>query len=547
MHIFEWPDSPKFANLPILSPFTIPSGIITTRPSIISRIARDIDQIGFLTTKTISVTPREGYREPIIHEYWPGCFVNAVGLANPGAKAFIEEMAPLKPLHNGKPLFVSIMGISPEEFLECAEILDQIADAFELNLSCPHVKGAGQSIGSDVAAVERIITGLRRMTSKPIIPKLSPNLGNLVEMAELCQASGADGLCLINTVGPGRASDEDGFPVLTNENGGISGAAVLPIGLKIIREISQRVQIPIVAAGGISCAGDVVSYGKAGASYFSVGSALVGLTTSGLKEFFVKLDQDLQAPNGTKRKMIRISCATEYAKTKVILNDPIGDQMFRILLNCDIECDPGAFFFLRAPGVGEKPFSPGRLNPLEFYVRTVGPFTRHLESLQPGDELFVRGPYGRGFPEPGLSSIVVIGGGTGIAPILMAAKKWSQQTLDVILGFSREITPAFRLKLAKDSTAIIAIDDPNVVGSAVHELQRRLEANYYPETTLFYVCGPSAMMSAAVDAISVRHPMDSIYIAREDIMRCGIGICGSCGTKTGLRSCVDGPVMNADK
>jgi len=137
-----------FSRLRITSPFTIPSGAVTTAPSVIARFALEIPALGFLTTKTISLEPREGYREPVVHEYYPGCFINAVGLTNPGAQKFLEAMQPHLPLHDHKPLIVSIMGQDPQEFLACALILDPIADALELNLSCPHVKGAGQAIGS---------------------------------------------------------------------------------------------------------------------------------------------------------------------------------------------------------------------------------------------------------------------------------------------------------------------------------------------------------------------------------------------------------------
>jgi len=186
-------ETTALARLGIGSPFTIPSGIVTTTPTVLARIARDVSDIGFLTTKTISLEPRAGYREPVLHEYFPGCFVNAVGLANPGARAFLDAMRPLLPLSNRKPLVVSIMGASPEQFLKCARILEPIADVFELNLSCPHVKGAGQVIGSDPQAVQTIIRLLKEAVAKPIVAKLSPNLGDIPGMARLCRDAGAKG------------------------------------------------------------------------------------------------------------------------------------------------------------------------------------------------------------------------------------------------------------------------------------------------------------------------------------------------------------------
>ena len=283
----------RLGKLGIRAPFTIPSGIVTTVPSVIARIARDTSEIGFLTTKTLSLEPREGYREPILYEYQPRCFVNAVGLANPGAETFRDAMKPLLPLHDAKPLVVSIMGGKPDEFLKCALILDPIADAFELNLSCPHVKGAGQSVGSDPDAVRRTIRTVKSRINKLIIPKLSPNLGDVGSMARLCEEEGADALTLINTVGPGTACDVDGNPVLSNVNGGLSGAGVLPIGLRAVREAAARVNIPIIACGGIGSPEDVIAYFRAGACLFGVGSALAGMTTSGIVRFFRALAMSL--------------------------------------------------------------------------------------------------------------------------------------------------------------------------------------------------------------------------------------------------------------
>ena len=165
---------------PIESPFTIASGIVCSSPSVLARIAREVEEIGFLTTKTLSFDPRPGYREPIIHEYHPGCFINAVGLTNPGATNFVKAIKPLLPLYRNKPLLISIMGTSPEEFLECALVLNDIAYAFELNLSCPHVKGGGLAVGSDPVMVEKIVRLLVQRLGKPIIPKLSPNVPKLL-------------------------------------------------------------------------------------------------------------------------------------------------------------------------------------------------------------------------------------------------------------------------------------------------------------------------------------------------------------------------------
>jgi dihydroorotate dehydrogenase subfamily 1 len=538
----------RLARLGIASPFTIPSGVLTTVPAVLARIARDVQEIGFLTTKTISVEARPGYREPIIHEYHPGCFINAVGIANPGAKAYAEEMAKWLPLAGGKPLVVSIMGQDPEEFLECARILNPIADAFELNLSCPHVKGAGQSIGSDPEMVRSVVALVRHRQEKPVIVKLSPNLPDIGGMARLCEDAGADALCLINTVGPGLASDGEGAPILSNVVGGLSGAGVLPVGVKAVREAAAATGLPIIAAGGIGCADDVRAYTHAGACLFSVGSALAGMPTPHIKAFFHGLVRDLaQGPQDSSRERgVGCVCRTSYFRTRVQENVSIGDGLFALTLDSGPHCDPGRFFFLRLPGVGEKPFSPAHDEKPVYFVRTVGPFTSALEKLQSGDKIYMRGPYGQGFPEPLQGKrLVLLGGGTGAAPLLMAADRWPDRVSRAFFGFSRDVTDAFRHELlSRLPQARIAVDPPNRAGEIIRLLIEDMAADpWFYEDCQVFVCGPSVMMKLAAEVLGSTASPDRIFLGREDIMRCGIGLCGSCGTETGLRSCVDGPVM----
>jgi dihydroorotate dehydrogenase subfamily 1 len=544
---FQRLQNSNLAPLGIKSPFTIPSGIVTTLPSVIARIARDVSQIGFLTTKTLSVEPRAGYREPIIHEYYPGCFVNAVGLANPGAERFLQVMKPLLPLHDRKPLFVSIMGLNAQDFLDCARILEPIADAFELNLSCPHVKDAGQCVGSDPDSVNSIIRLLKKHLDKPIIPKLSPNLGDIAGMAQLCEAAGADALSLINTVGPGIALDSQGRPILSNVMGGLSGAGILPVGLKAVREAASAVKIPIIASGGIDSAQDVRAYHSAGAALFAVGSALAGMTTRRITDFFTDLVHELEHAQGNESVRAPIAQPrTDYFRTTVMENSPVGAGIFALKLKEGPACRPGRFFFLRLPEVGEKPFSP--MNDLEpmYLVRNVGPFTAALESLRPGDPIDMRGPYGKGFPDPEPGrSLVLVGGGTGAGPVIMAGTFFRQSISKAFFGFAGEVTEEFNDEiLTRLPGSRIVIDPPGTVGEVVRALQADMGANaaLYRECAAF-VCGPRPMMDAVVDALKQYSPKGGIHLAREDVMRCGIGICGSCGTETGLRSCVDGPVM----
>ncbi len=239
-------------------------------------------------------------------------------------------------------------------------MLDPVADAFELNLSCPHVKGAGQCVGSDPNSVYSIVKLLKQHIDKPIIPKLSPNLGDIAGMAFTCQDAGADALSLINTVGPGVAVDVDGNPVLSNVTGGLSGAGILPVGLKAVREAAASVNLPIIASGGMSSPRDVLAYHHAGADLFAVGSALAAMTTGQISAFFNRLVHELEQEGEevSESAFPRFCRRTDYFVTRVTENTAVGAGMFKLRLESGPSCQPGRFFFLRLPGVGEKPFSP---------------------------------------------------------------------------------------------------------------------------------------------------------------------------------------------
>jgi dihydroorotate dehydrogenase (NAD+) catalytic subunit len=528
-------------NLVIKAPFTIPSGIVTTQPGVISHIAEKIDEIGFLTTKTLSLEPRSGYREPVVHEYHDGCYVNAVGLANPGAVVFRSEMEKYLPLYGGKPLLVSIMGGDSDEFLKCAQVLAPIADAFELNFSCPHVKGAGQSVGSDPDAVAFTIQLLKQSFEQPIIPKLSPNLPNVVETALLCEKCGADALSLINTVGPGVSVDNFGNPVLSNIVGGLSGAGIFPIGLKIVKEAASAVRIPIIASGGISSYREANAYAKAGATLFGIGSALAYRSTEDIIELFsaMRCEQEHQG---------RLVGRHGYHKTKVLRNTDLGSGMFLLELQEMPACSPGEFFFLRSPGQGEKPFSPAFHDPPGFIIRAIGQYTKFLRNLVPDDEILLRGPCGNSLKTIYENHFVLVAGGTGVAPALYLAEALNIKNIPSYFGFSAPISNILEsmIRRALPNCRII-IDGPGEVGSILTSLEKDLADSHENGEKTFFLCGPQPMMKACTALIRSSIASPKILISREDIMKCGIGICGSCGTSGGLRSCVDGPIMAAEQ
>ena len=267
----------EFLGKTVSGPFTIPSGIVSTAPSIIQRIFNDLPEIGVITTKSVGPVPRAGNREPVYSQYAPGCFVNAVGLTNPGAKEARKGFESLT-IPEDRFLLVSIFGGSIEEFVEVARILAPVADGLELNLSCPHAQGYGMAMGQDPNMVKAIVSAVKEAVDVPVIPKLTPNVDRIEEIGLAALEAGADGLCAINTVGPGYI-ESHGHPVLSNGMGGMSGSGVLPTALKCIRELKTITDKPIIGCGGLSTADDCRAAISAGASIIGVGSALSGMDT----------------------------------------------------------------------------------------------------------------------------------------------------------------------------------------------------------------------------------------------------------------------------
>ncbi|MFT6094599.1 MAG: dihydroorotate dehydrogenase (NAD+) catalytic subunit, partial [Pseudohongiellaceae bacterium] len=191
----------EFLGKTLSGPFTVPSGIVTCSASIIQRVFDTMPEVGVLTTKSIGPEPRLGYREPILTQFEPGKFTNAVGLTNPGAARSAELMSQLT-IPEDRFLLISIFGGSVDEYVEVAKIMAPHSDGLELNLSCPHAKGYGMAMGQDPALVEEIVRAVKAAVNVPVIAKLTPNVPNIGEIAAAAVAGGADGICSINTMGP---------------------------------------------------------------------------------------------------------------------------------------------------------------------------------------------------------------------------------------------------------------------------------------------------------------------------------------------------------
>ncbi len=237
----------------------------------------DLETVGGLSTKAVSVAPRHG-APPLRVSEFAGGMINAIGLANPGLEVVREEALPwLVRRGAGMRVFVNVVGNSVEDFETVVRGLDATAgvDAFELNVSCPNVKSGGLEFGADPVALAALVQAVRRVTSRPLFVKLSPTLGaGIVEAARIAVDGGANGLTLVNTM-PGLVIDpEVRRPRIGFGTGGISGPALLPIGLLATWRVSRALPgVPIIGLGGVSTAADAVQYLLAGASLVGVGTA----------------------------------------------------------------------------------------------------------------------------------------------------------------------------------------------------------------------------------------------------------------------------------
>ena len=233
----------------------------------------DINILGSLSFKGTTLEPRFGNPTPRIAECASG-MLNAVGLQNPGVdKVISEELPKLFEVFN-KPVMANVSGFSEQEYVETVRKLDSVDRIgwFEVNISCPNVHGGGMSFGTSPEMAGKVTKAVRAVTKKPIIIKLSPNVTDIVSIAKACEAEGADGVSLINTLMGMRIDLKKRAPIIKNKTGGFSGPAILPVAVRMVYQVYEAVKIPIVGMGGVSRAEDVIELMLAGATAVEVGA-----------------------------------------------------------------------------------------------------------------------------------------------------------------------------------------------------------------------------------------------------------------------------------
>jgi dihydroorotate dehydrogenase subfamily 1 len=534
-----------FFGKTLSGPFTIPSGIVSTATPIIQYIFDHMPEVGVLTTKSIGLEPKMGYREPVLSQYAPGCFVNAVGLTNPGAhksKELLEQLVVPK----DRFLLTSIFGGSVEEFVAVAKILAPVSDGLELNLSCPHAKGYGMAMGQDPELVREITAAVKAVVDIPVIPKLTPNTDNIAAIAEAAIAGGADALCAINTLGPGYTAAH-GHPVLSNGAGGMSGKGILPIGLKCVREIAAVTDCPIIGCGGVSSADDVRAFFDAGATVVGVGSALTGLNTDETATYFQTLSNDLQSGKNQAEGQIRYDIDMNFSPVTLVENNKVCDDITILTFDRKINIQAGEFIFLWVPGLGEKPFSALTDDPFSLVVIDVGVFTHGLMDLVPGTEAYVRGPYGIPAAPEEDTKIMAVAGGTGLAAVYQLARDFGDA--EVFAG-ARTANRLYYLEECRQIAEVhVATDDGSegYHGVVTELLRERLQGMTQEELDKlqFYNCGPEPMVHAAIAVQREFCKPSQIFSAIDYLTKCGVGICGACAAPDGRRLCVDGPFLQA--
>ena len=234
----------------------------------------DINMLGSFSFKGTTKDKRFGNPTPRIAECTSG-LINAVGLQNPGVEDVLKyEMPKLKAVFN-KPVMANVSGFSVEDYAYTVEKLDAEEQIgwFEVNVSCPNVHGGGMSFGTNPEAAAEVTRAVRKVTNKPIIIKLSPNVTDIVAIAKACEEAGADGISLINTLLGMRIDLKTKKPVVANKMGGFSGPAIKPVAVRMIYQVYEAVNIPIVGGGGVETAEDVIEMMLAGASAVEVGAA----------------------------------------------------------------------------------------------------------------------------------------------------------------------------------------------------------------------------------------------------------------------------------
>jgi dihydroorotate dehydrogenase (NAD+) catalytic subunit len=279
----------ELCGFKLRSPTMLASGVLGISFELFPRILSS--GCGAIVSKSIGSEPREGYKNPTMTATDSG-YLNAIGLANAGVDAFSEE---LKKHLGNIPLIVSIFSGTPEGFELLAQELDQFRFlAYELNLSCPHVREVGSEVGTDPDSAAEIVRVVKRATKKPVLAKMPASIPKVPEWGKRVESAGADAIVAINTIRAMKIDTETRKPILSNKIGGLSGSAIRPVGVRIVYELYESVKVPIIGVGGITDSKSALEYFLAGASSVQIGSSMALSFLSAYREINLGLAGYLQ-------------------------------------------------------------------------------------------------------------------------------------------------------------------------------------------------------------------------------------------------------------
>lgn len=233
----------------------------------------DLSKLGAIMIKATTVEPRFGNPTPRVAET-PAGMLNAIGLQNPGLEKVMAEELPWLERFD-VPIIANVAGSLIEDYVEVAKKISTAPNvkALELNISCPNVKHGGIAFGTDPTVARELTEAVKAVSKVPVYVKLSPNVTNIVEMAQAVEIGGADGITMINTLVGMRLDEKTGKPIIANITGGLSGPCIKPIAIRMIYEVYKAVDIPIIGMGGITNVQDVIDFMSAGASAVAIGTA----------------------------------------------------------------------------------------------------------------------------------------------------------------------------------------------------------------------------------------------------------------------------------
>ena len=257
----------------------------------------DLNKLGGVVTKGVANVPWEGNPTPRVAEVYGG-MLNAIGLQNPGIDVFVERDIPFLTKYDTR-IVVNVCGRSEADYVEVVERLaDQPVDLLEINISCPNVKEGGIAFGQDPKAAAAITKAVKAVAKQPVVMKLSPNVTDIAYMAQAVEAAGADAVSLINTLTGMKIDVKKRQFALANKTGGMSGPAIHPIAVRMVYQVAQAVNIPIIGMGGVMSAEDALELMLAGATAVSVGTAnftnphITEEIIEGIREYMAEQDVD---------------------------------------------------------------------------------------------------------------------------------------------------------------------------------------------------------------------------------------------------------------